>query len=149
MSAELRAAVFCVFGALWLSGCAWLVLHYGFAHPSEFGLLPHPWEAPLLHLHGWLAVAAVFLLGWIMAQHVADRWPQSLRRFSGITVAAFAVVLGLSGYALYYSIDGPHAVASRVHEILGVIAIMSGLVHWRRLRTADAATRESTRQAAL
>ena len=50
MSVGLRSAVMLTFGALWLSGCYWLVLHYFFAQPSEFGPLQHPWGPVILRI---------------------------------------------------------------------------------------------------
>ena len=47
---------------LWLSGALWLLLDWVFPQRNEFGLLPNPWEAPLLRVHGLVAVAAVFLV---------------------------------------------------------------------------------------
>jgi fucose 4-O-acetylase-like acetyltransferase len=117
------------FGALWLSGCEWLVLHYFFAQPADFG--QHPWAPLILRIHGWIAVAAVFLLGWLTAQHVSDRWRQMIKRVSGVGIASVAAVLALTGYALYYTTDRLHDVAGTVHEVLGGAAILLALAHWR------------------
>src|SRR3981081_2478355 len=94
MSVGLRSAVMVTFGALWLSGCYWLGLHYFFAQPSEFGAVPHPLGPVILRIHGWIAIASVFLLGWVTARHVTDRWPQMTKRPSGIAIAGVAAVLG-------------------------------------------------------
>ena len=42
MSPALRRALYAAFGLLWLTGCAWLVLHYFFRTAGEFGPTPHP-----------------------------------------------------------------------------------------------------------
>lgn len=125
------------FGTLWGSGCFWLVLHYFFAQPSDFGPLQHPWAPVILRIHGWIAVAAVFLLGWIMARHISDRWPRMIKRVSGLAIAGVAAVLALTGYALYYTTDHLHDTAGLVHEVLGAAAILFALVHWRRYRPAE------------
>lgn len=124
------------FGALWLSGCYWLVLHYFFARPSDFGPVQHPWAPLILRIHGWIAVAGVFLLGWLTARHVSDRWPHMIKRASGVAVASVAAALALTGYALYYTTDGLHDAAGVAHEVLGGVAILFALVHWRRHRLA-------------
>jgi hypothetical protein len=80
------------------------------------------------------AVAGVFLLGWITAAHVVGRWQSSCGRRSGLTLAACATLLIVSGYALYYSTGSPHEVAARVHEGLGVAALLAALAHWWRRR---------------
>jgi hypothetical protein len=123
-----------VFGALWLSGCYWLVLHYFLARPSDFGPVQHPWEPLMLRIHGWIAVASVFLLGWITARHVSDRWPQMVKRASGLSIAAVAATLALTGYALYYTSDRLHDAAGVIHEFVGASAVLFALTHWRRYR---------------
>ena len=129
------------FGALWLSGCYWLVLHYFFAQPSEFGPVQHPWGPVILRIHGWIAVAGVFLLGWVTARHVTDRWPQMVKRSSGIAMASVAAVLSLTGYALYYTTDRLHDAAGVAHEVIGGAAFLFALTHWRRYRPAGRSSR--------
>jgi len=136
MSGGLRFAVLLTFGALWLSGCYWLLLHYFFARPSDFGTVEHPWSPATLRIHGWIAVGAVFLLGWITARHVSDRWPQTIKRVSGVGIASVAAVLALTGYALYYTTDRLHDFAGAIHEVLGGAAILLALAHWRPHRRA-------------
>ena len=55
-------------GALWASGCAWLILDQFFAGRGAFGATPHPLQAPLLLLHGVLSVLSMYLFGWITAR---------------------------------------------------------------------------------
>jgi hypothetical protein len=141
MSVGLRSAVMLTFGALWLSGCYWLVLHYFFAQPSEFGPVQHPWGPVILRIHGWIAIAGVFLLGWVTARHVTDRWPQMIKRSSGIAMASVAAVLGLTGYALYYTTDRVHDAAGVAHEVIGAAAFLFALTHWRRYRPAGRSSR--------
>jgi len=124
------------FGLLWLTGCYWLILHFFFARPSDFGPVQHPWSPLILRNHGWIAVAGGFLLGWVSAGHVNERWSQGVKRVSGISMATLAAVLVLTGYALYYTTDRIHDAAGFVHEILGGAAIVFALVHWRRYRIA-------------
>jgi len=134
MSGGLRLAVMLTFGGLWLSGCYWLLLHYFFARASEFGPVQHPWEPVILRVHGWIAVAGVFLLGWITAQHVSDRWPQAIKRISGVAIASVAAILAVTGYALYYTTDRLHDIAGAAHEVIGGTAVLLALTHWRRHR---------------
>lgn len=136
MTRGLRAGVFGVCMLLWVSGVAWLVLHLVFEPRNEFGPLPHPWEAPLMVVHGVLAVGGVFLLGWLGAGHVLERWRQARSRASGWTLLGWAVLLVVSGYALYYSVGPVHAGCASVHEWLGVGAIIVALAHWLRIRRA-------------
>jgi hypothetical protein len=134
MAGALRTAVFAAAALLWLSGVLWLVLHYALAQAGPFGALPNPWEAVVMRVHGVLAVGGVFVLGWITAGHVAERWPGARKRRSGLTLGASAAVLVLSGYALYYTTGSPHEASALVHEVLGVCALFVALAHWWRRR---------------
>src|SRR5260370_33332558 len=62
MSPALRAAILTLGALLWLSGVAWLVLHFAFAQQTAFGPLPNPLERGLMRLHGRLAGGGEFLV---------------------------------------------------------------------------------------
>ena len=136
MTRAMRATILSVCALLWLSGALWLLLHELFPAHNEFGTLPNAWEAPLMRLHGLIAVAAVFLFGWVGAGHILARWSAAANRLSGLWLMSFAIVLVLSGYALYYTTGGFHAGAAGVHEWLGLFAIVAALAHWLRIRAA-------------
>ena len=136
VSPRLRALIFSAAALLWLSGVVWLALHYGFAQRTDFGPLPNPWEPAVMRVHGLLAVGGVFLLGWIMAGHVSERWRTRVRRSSGLLLTVSAAVLILSGYALYYTAGSPHEIAAFAHEAIGVAVLVAALAHWWRRRTA-------------
>jgi hypothetical protein len=132
MSRALRTAILGTGTLLWLSGAVWLLLHFAFPAHNEFGPLPNPWEASLMRLHGLIAVAGVFLCGWIGAGHILTRWSCAANRVSGLTLMGCAIVLVGSGYALYYSSGAVHEGAGAVHEWLGLLAIIAALTHWLR-----------------
>ena len=125
----LRRAVQWCSTALWLSGGAWLILHYFFASVGEFGPTPNSTEPAVLRVHGWIAVSAVFLSGWVTAAHVIPRW-YGPRRISGIALVAVVVVLILTGYALYYTTGHLNGIATAAHELVGVTALVAALAHW-------------------
>ncbi|OLB15537.1 MAG: hypothetical protein AUH10_01500 [Gammaproteobacteria bacterium 13_2_20CM_66_19] len=136
MSSPLRAAVFAGCALLWLSGAVWLVVHLTLEQPTPFGPLPSPWEPLLLKVHGLLAVVGVFLLGWIMADHLTERRKLGRNYRSGVLLAGTAALLVLTGYALYYTTATVHEVAARTHEFLGVGSLLLALAHWWRARPA-------------
>jgi succinate dehydrogenase hydrophobic anchor subunit len=139
MSARLRRTLLGVSALLWLSGVLWLLAHFLFPAHNEFGALPNRWEAPLMRLHGLIAVAAVFLFGWVGAGHIVARWSEAANRVSGLWLLGCAALLVLSGYALYYSTGALHEGSDLLHEALGVLAIVAALAHWLRVRRAEAA----------
>ncbi len=130
MSPALRRLIYASLGLLWLTGCAWLVLHVFFHRTTEFGTTPHPWQPRLLTLHGMVAVLAVFLFGWISSMHIGARWRRGTKRASGIVLLAVGAVLILAGFSNYYfTSESLLSGASVVHETLGVLAILPMLVH--------------------
>ncbi len=136
MPRGLRAAVLAVSALLWVSGALWMLLHYLFPGHNEFGLLPNACEVPLMRVHGVIAVAAVFLLGWLGAGHMLPRWSARAGRPSGLWLLGAVLLLIVSGYALYYASGGGHAAAAVVHEWLGLAALAIALSHWLGRRAA-------------
>jgi hypothetical protein len=130
----LRTATYSIGGLLWLSGAAWLVLHYMLPQSTPFGPLPNPSEAPLMRVHGLVAVCGVFLIGWLSAAHVTTRWTRDRNRRSGLALGSTALLLVFSGYALYYTTGLPHDAAAVAHEVIGVLAPLAALAHWWRNR---------------
>ncbi len=133
-----RTAIFLVLGGLWLTGCLWLVLDQFFTRRGQFGPLAHPWQAPLLLLHGILAIAAMYLLGWVSARHVLRWWPGGLRRVSGATLSVFLMLLVASGFALFFLSDDrwQHG-AAVTHDVLGIGVTAAGIQHWFFARQRD------------
>src|SRR5512135_3477915 len=97
MSRALRSTLLCVCALLWLSGALWLLLEWVFPQTNEFGRLPNPWQAPLMRVHGLVAVLAVFLFGWVAGGHIRVRWRQGVNRASGLWLLGLASVLVVSG----------------------------------------------------
>jgi succinate dehydrogenase hydrophobic anchor subunit len=131
----LRVVIYAVGALLWISGAMWLVLHHAFPQASAFGALPNPWEAPLMRVHGLIAVCAVFLIGWMSAAHVTTRWSSDRNRRSGLALGVTALLLVFSGYALYYTIGSPHDTAGFLHEALGLLSPAAAVAHWWRNRS--------------
>jgi hypothetical protein len=126
-----RYAVYAVFGALWLSGCLWLLLHEYFAKPDEFGAARAPFEPTALLVHGVLALVATYLLGWIAARHVAQAWRDGRRRASGGAYSACVAALVLSGFALFFvSDDRWQHLCALAHDVLGLAFTVFAAQHW-------------------
>jgi len=135
LSGPLRTTIYAVAVLLWLSGALWLVLHYAFPQASAFGTLPNSWEAPLMRVHGLIAVCGVFLIGWMTAAHVTARWSSERNRRSGLALGGTALLLVFSGYALYYTTGSPHDAAGFLHEAIGLLSPAAALAHWWRNRS--------------
>jgi hypothetical protein len=118
--------------ALWLTGTAWLVFHYGFVQHGEFGDLPHPLEGWSLRLHGAAGFATLWTLGLLWGVHVTRAWPTGRRRRTGITLISGAALLVLTGYLLYYGGESVRDVAVPLHWGLGLASLPLAVWHMRR-----------------
>ena len=123
--------VYAVAWGVWLSGVLWLIFHYFFRVRGQFGFRTNPMEPIWLMLHGGLAVASVFVFGFLWTSHVLAGWHMRWRRRSGGTLAGFTIFLILTGYALYY-IGGSKtlAVMQILHWAIGLAAIAAFFIHW-------------------
>jgi hypothetical protein len=131
MSTAERCLVYVAFALLWVSGCGWLVLNSFYQVTGEFGLSPHPWQPPLLLVHGLLAVPAIYLIGWVAARHASINWRASLRRSSGSAFSAVLLVLSVSGFALFFLTDDrAQRLAALTHEGIGLAFTLFALEHW-------------------
>jgi hypothetical protein len=106
--------------ALWVTGVAWLWLHYFQQVEGEFGPEPHPVEPWMLRLHGFFMLPAMLALGGIAVTHFVIGWRYKHKRVSGLVQAGLFLALILTGYALYYAGDETQrTIASITHWIIG------------------------------
>jgi hypothetical protein len=131
MSTRQRVVVYCVLGGVWLSGCGWLYLDQYCSRREAFGITPHPWEGPTLLLHGVIAIASMYVLGWLTARHITPWWRTRQRRLSGATLSAVLALLVLSGFALFFLSDDAWQRACAVaHDVLGLGVTVFAIQHW-------------------
>ncbi len=139
MPGSQRFWTYFILGTLWLSGCVWLCLDQFFSTRGPFGKTPNAWEQPTVLVHGILAIASMYLLGWISARHVSHWWTRGLRRVSGSLLCAFLGVLIVSGFALFFiSDDQWQSVAAVIHEISGLALTPIAIQHWFLRRAVPA-----------
>ena len=90
-------------GSLLLAtGMLWLLFHYFLRGHGQFGETPHPLEVWWLRLHGACAMLALLVLGSLLPIHVRRGWHQRRNILAGSIVSGVALLLIVSGYALYY-----------------------------------------------
>lgn len=90
---------------LWLSGSAWLLLHYFGQTPGEFGPEMNPLEPWMLKLHGFFLIPVLLSIGGMFVAHIPKGWDHRRQRFAGITLCAVLGALTITGYMLYYAGD--------------------------------------------
>ncbi|HLQ13357.1 MAG TPA: hypothetical protein VK130_08965 [Steroidobacteraceae bacterium] len=129
LSQRISAALLAVLGALWLTGVGWLLVHYLYARPGEFGVARQPLETPLLTIHGVLALLGLFLLGWFAGRHAGVAAGRQ-RRASGWWLTLWMAALVLAGGAQFFlSSELWQARVTLLHEILGAALLLPVLAH--------------------
>lgn len=129
LSRRISLALLVALAALWLSGVAWLLLHYVWATPGEFGVIRHPLEAPILLVHGVIAMVALFLLGWFAGRH-AGAASSGRRVASGWWLTVMTAVLVVAGCAQLFLTNAEWQSATAiVHEVTGVALLLPVLLH--------------------
>jgi hypothetical protein len=117
-------------GSLWLSGAAWLLLHYFGTSAGEFGPQANPLEPWLLRLHGLAMIPALLGFGGLLVVHIPKGWQDAAQRNIGLALTALIVVLIGSGYLLYYL--GAESVRNQVsfaHWVTGLAVPLPFIWH--------------------
>ncbi len=116
-----QGAVYGATATLAVSGIIWLVLHYFLAAPGKYGPQIHPLEPWMLRLHGAAAMAGLVIYGSLLPVHIRRAWSARRNIALGIGLAAFMLLLTVTGYLLYYAGDqNTRPVISAAHWLLGL-----------------------------
>jgi uncharacterized membrane protein SirB2 len=111
---------------LFVSGVAWLVIH--FFRPTDS--LPSPSEPWWLRVHGAAMLLFLIVLGSLFPTHVLPGWRHRTNHRSGIFVLTVVIILTLTGYGLYYLGDETiRPWISAVHWGIGLVAAGGLAVH--------------------
>lgn len=139
MPAWIRRWVYATGIATAATGTLWLILHTFVRPEGQFGPEPHWIEPHLLSAHGATAMLALWVFGLIWLPHVRRGWHQSRNRRTGIAMVVIAIVLGASGWGLYYiGSENWRPWISVLHWALGFCAIGWLPLHiWRGRRSAQ------------
>lgn len=129
LSRRISAVLLVALAALWVSGVAWLLLHYVWATPGEFGVIRHPMEAPVLLAHGLIALLTLFVLGWFAGRHTGAA-TSGRRVASGWLLTGLTGLLVVAGCAqLFLTSAAWQSGSAVVHEILGVALLLPLWAH--------------------
>jgi hypothetical protein len=130
LSSTHRVWFYASFALLLASGTLWVVFHYFIRVRGEFGVVAHPLQIWWLRLHGAAAMLSVAVLGSLLPIHVRRHWHQGKNRLAGTVAGAIALLLIVTGYALYYlSSEALRPWISTGHWLLGLAALPLLLVH--------------------
>ena len=111
------------------TGAWWLVLN---GKTGQDGL-PDPALHWLMKVHGGAAMLMLFISGTFLHNHVLNAWQQGRNRAAGSLIAAGMVLVGVSGYGLYYfDGDALRGMAEWLHWIAGFS--LPALLWWHMAR---------------
>jgi hypothetical protein len=118
---------------LWLTGAAWLVLHYFGRIKGAFGPETNPLEPWMLRLHGLAMIASLLGIGGLLVVHVWKGWSYRHQRLIGSVLMGLVGLLVLTGYLLYYVGDEElRNWISAGHWLVGLLLPAVFIVHYRR-----------------
>lgn len=108
--------------ALWLSGGAWLLLHYFGQAKGEFGLEMNPLEPWMMKAHGLALIPGLLGVGGLFVAHIPKGWTHAHQRTAGIALGVFISILIISGYLLYYiGAESPRVWIGVAHWSIGLL----------------------------
>lgn len=117
---------------IFLSGLGWLVDHYLFVEPTEFGEAHAGFEPWWLRLHGAAAIAGSIALGSLLLGHISRAWRLKQNHRSGLVILSLVALLIATGYGLYYAGgEETRPWISLVHWAAGLVCGAALVVHAR------------------
>jgi hypothetical protein len=123
--------------ALWLSGAAWLLLHYYGQIEGEFGPETNPVEPWMMRLHGAVLIPALLGFGGLFVAHMPKGWKDYRQRLIGLGLTSLIGLLILTGYLLYYvGDDGLRGWISLIHWAIGLG--VPGIFIWHYVSRTEA-----------
>jgi len=133
-----RNGLFTVLAASWTTGIIFFILSRYITVPGDFGPEKHPWQYPVLQIHGAAAFFMMMAFGSIIATHIPMTWKLQRLRKLGLTMAAAIGLQIVSAYFLYYLANEDwRAWVANSHAALGVslpLLLASHIVVGRRSR---------------
>jgi Kef-type K+ transport system membrane component KefB len=136
-----RRALYAVCVVLFITGCAWAVLHYLHAHLGLGEQASMAQAVLAMKVHGAAAMLALVLIGTVLPRHVNHGLRNARNKPSGIGMLCVLALLSVSGYFLYYAgSEEFRSFNSWAHLAAGLALPAVGLAHVvRRLPGARAA----------
>jgi len=147
MHLSLRRSLYCALAVSLCTGVAFYILSRWVEVEGEFGPQKHPWQFPLLKIHGAAAFLMLMGIGAMFAQHVPAAWRTRRSRPLGIVIIVALSFMAISAWCLYYiANDQWRPILGTVHAVVGVslpilltFHIVGGRRHALHLQQARAA----------
>ncbi|MEM7027218.1 MAG: hypothetical protein AAF410_03200 [Pseudomonadota bacterium] len=99
---KIQMLFFSLIGLSWATGLAFFALKTWFIVEGEFGPEKHPWQQPMLMIHGGSSFLIMMMFGALLVSHVPSTWKLNRLRGIGITLVSIISFQVISAYMLYY-----------------------------------------------
>ena len=127
-------------GILWVSGVAWLLLHYFGQTEGDFGLEANPFEPWMMRLHGLAMIPLLMGAGSLLVEHIPTGWASGKQRILGSGLGSLLILLTISGYMLYYvGSEDLRGWTSLLHWAIGLALPLIFVWHYVRGKRLGAA----------
>lgn len=115
-----------------ITGIIFAVMKYFLKSDDDFAVANHPWQPHMLAAHVVLAPAALFILGWVFANHMLPKYLFGDGRNvkSGVAQMALILPMALSAYLLQVSTNETmREVMAWAHWITSAAFLLAYLIH--------------------
>ena len=127
--------IFFVLLVSWCSGIAFYIFSHWITIDGDFGPEKHPWQYPMLQIHGAAAFLMMMSFGAMLAAHVPHSWKLKRSRGIGLTLVSVMAFQMITAYILYYLAGeetrpwfvNAHAAVGLMIPVLLVAHIMMGV----------------------
>lgn len=129
---------------LFLSGIAWMWLHFFGRQENSFEDNVYVYKSRALKIHGAAAMAFLVVFGVLIPTHMQKNWQGKINRLSGSIFVGVNLILIVTGYGLYYfGGEACREMAHWIHIALGIA--FPGFLLWHILTgisSSEAKTRK-------
>jgi cation transport ATPase len=132
---------------VYVTGIAWMVLHYGINRGDGLEDTWHVVETWMLRAHGAAAMGTLIAFGSMLPAHVPTAWTLRRNVVTGIGMLSTIAILAATGWLLYYAPgESARAWSSYLHMAAGVAGPMALLWHLAYRKKRSRNTRQTDRQ---
>ena len=100
--ASYRRILYTILTFGWFSGVGFFIFSNYLTVEGDFGPEKHPWQFPLLKVHGAAAFLMMISYGALLTAHLPAGWKRGRGKNLGITLITLVAIQILSAYSLYY-----------------------------------------------
>ncbi|KAF3981669.1 MAG: hypothetical protein HFP81_03440 [Methylococcales symbiont of Hymedesmia sp. n. MRB-2018] len=128
--APYRSLLFCVLFLSWVTGSGFYILSNWFTVEGDFGLEKHPWQFPVLMVHGASAFLMMIVFGALLIPHFISSWKMNRMRILGSILFASISFQIFTAYLLYYLANEEWRLwVSNSHALVGFILPFQLMLH--------------------